>query len=91
MNVIDNLTMTNHITASCGGAEFWDTDDKHYDNALEFELADKDMSVFRCIGETPMIVDRLKRWFAQFEEGVEIWSDCLSYDWVLFCDLFLIF
>jgi hypothetical protein len=26
-------------------------------------------------------------WLGQFEY-VEIWSDCLSYDWVLFCELF---
>ena len=26
-------------------------------------------------------------WLAQFER-VEMWSDCLAYDWVLFCDLF---
>ncbi|GAF68209.1 unnamed protein product [marine sediment metagenome] len=29
----------------------------------------------------------LTRWLAQFEK-VEIWSDCLSYDWVLFIDIF---
>ena len=28
-----------------------------------------------------------KRWLEQFE-SVEIWSDCLAYDWVLFCELF---
>lgn len=26
-------------------------------------------------------------WLRQFDE-VEIWSDCLSYDWVLFCQIF---
>lgn len=29
----------------------------------------------------------LKDWLQQFDE-VEIWSDCLAYDWVLFNDLF---
>lgn len=29
----------------------------------------------------------LKAWLLQFEK-VEIWSDCLAYDWVLFNDLF---
>lgn len=29
----------------------------------------------------------LETWIKQFPE-VQIWSDCLSYDWVLFCDLF---
>ena len=30
----------------------------------------------------------IKDWLKQFNETVEIWSDCLSYDWVLFCDIF---
>jgi hypothetical protein len=28
----------------------------------------------------------LEIWFKQFDE-IEMWSDCLSYDWVLFCQL----
>ncbi len=30
---------------------------------------------------------KLREWFSQFQQ-VEIWSDCLAYDWVLFCDIF---
>lgn len=33
------------------------------------------------------IVKELKLWLKQFDK-VEIWSDCLSYDWVLFNELF---
>ena len=29
----------------------------------------------------------LEKWFSQFKE-VEIYSDCLAYDWVLFCQIF---
>ena len=29
----------------------------------------------------------LSKWLAQFDE-IEIWSDCLAYDWVLFNDIF---
>jgi hypothetical protein len=29
----------------------------------------------------------VQTWLKQFEQ-VEMWGDCLSYDWVLFCDLF---
>jgi hypothetical protein len=29
----------------------------------------------------------LKKWLSQFEQ-VEMWSDCLSYDWVLFNNIF---
>lgn len=38
----------------------------------------KDMSEFECVGQTPMIKNRLEKWLSQFEE-VEMWSDCLSY------------
>lgn len=31
--------------------------------------------------------EALKNWLSQFE-NVEMWSDCLAYDWVLFNDLF---
>lgn len=30
---------------------------------------------------------KLKMWLSKFG-SVEMWSDCLAYDWVLFCDLF---
>ena len=32
-------------------------------------------------------VDDLRIWLAQFGR-VEMWGDCLAYDWVLFCELF---
>jgi hypothetical protein len=38
------------------------------------------------IGDKDIIKQELKKWFGQFGE-VEIWSDCLSYDWVLFCNI----
>lgn len=33
---------------------------------------------------------QLIEWFAQYDESetIEIWSDCLAYDWVLFCSIF---
>lgn len=34
-----------------------------------------------------IIADCLREWLSQFE-AVEMWSDCLAYDWVLFCDIF---
>lgn len=33
------------------------------------------------------VADTLEIWLSQFDK-VEMWSDCLSYDWVLFNDLF---
>lgn len=38
-------------------------------------------------GNTYFVRTELEYWLAQFEE-IEIWSDCLSYDWVLFNNIF---
>jgi hypothetical protein len=86
-NVISKLLFTDKITASTGSWENWKTEKGLYTDALEFTLAEKDMSQFECIGKKEMVANRLKKWFTQFGD-VEIWSDCLSYDWVLFCELF---
>lgn len=37
-------------------------------------------------GSEKFIEEHLTSWLAKYKH-VEIWSDCLSYDWVLFCDL----
>jgi hypothetical protein len=34
-----------------------------------------------------LVARALAEWLAQWER-VEVWGDCLAYDWVLFCDLF---
>lgn len=39
------------------------------------------------VGATDSVRDYLSEWLSQFEM-VEMWSDCLSYDWVLFCQIF---
>ena len=39
-------------------------------------------------GDTKTVADALICWLEQFNDEVEIWSDCLAYDWVLFCNLF---
>ncbi len=67
-NVIDNLQMTDKITASNDSWECW---------------TDKDI---RCIGKSSFVKNRLEKWLSQFEH-IEMWSDCLSYDWVLFCQI----
>ncbi|MEX3710871.1 3'-5' exoribonuclease [Cytobacillus horneckiae] len=38
-------------------------------------------------GDKEYIVKELVEWLNQFDD-IEIWSDCLAYDWVLFNDLF---
>lgn len=47
----------------------------------------KNMEHLEIIGLKWMVAIRLNQWLKQFGK-VEMWSDCLSYDWVLFCDLF---
>ena len=41
----------------------------------------------KYLGKTFDLKLALQDWFSQFKE-VEIWSDCLSYDWVLFNQIF---
>lgn len=38
-------------------------------------------------GNMSWLKKELGFWLSQFKE-VEMWSDCLSYDWVLFCQIF---
>ena len=38
-------------------------------------------------GKSLYVKELLKNWLSQFQQ-VEIWSDCLSYDWVLFNQIF---
>ncbi len=38
-------------------------------------------------GNTQRIKVELENWFASFDGKIEIWSDCLAYDWVLFNQL----
>lgn len=38
-------------------------------------------------GEKDKVANLLRDWLSQWDK-VEIWSDCLAYDWVLFNDLF---
>lgn len=45
------------------------------------------MKEFRMIGSSAHVEVRLKNWLSQFGD-VEIISDCLAYDWVLFCQIF---
>ena len=46
---------------------------------------DSDNKTFK--GDIDLIRPMLEVWFKQFD-NVEIWSDCLSYDWVLFNHIF---
>ncbi len=38
-------------------------------------------------GSSESVAENLRSWLRSYDT-VEIWSDCLAYDWVLFCELF---
>lgn len=40
-----------------------------------------------CYGDRAFVAQHLCVWLQQFAV-IEIWADCLAYDWVLFCGLF---
>jgi len=91
------------LISECGKtfyAEFTDYDKTQVDDWLQTNVFDNlllqgegiyvgldfpDTSMI--LGDTSHIKNYLIEWLSQFE-SVQIWSDCLSYDWVLFCDLF---
>jgi hypothetical protein len=84
-------------------AEFNDYDKTQIDEWLKINIIDnlkfnklkvklqsveskrKDIAIKNSKSE---IKQNLITWFNTFEEPLEIWSDCLAYDWVLFCELF---
>lgn len=51
------------------------------------ETASVSMSDYYCPGSTNTIKTALSEWLDQWDH-VEMWSDCLAYDWVLFNQLF---
>ena len=81
-------------------AEFTDYDKEQIDEWLEknviqnltiekptnFSL-DDDLKDYRVKGDTSEVKHYLTMWLSNFE-NIEIWSDCLSYDWILFCQIF---
>jgi hypothetical protein len=56
----------------------------NYLDSCEFEIKEHDTVVLANKETTKKYLDI---WLRQFEQ-VEIWSDCLSYDWVLFNQIF---
>lgn len=46
-----------------------------------------DKNLTTCLGPSDMLKYSLTKWLQQFDK-IEIWSDCLSYDWVLFNNIF---
>jgi hypothetical protein len=75
-------------------AEFTDYDKLQCDDWINNNVISKlhikkNNTIFNdeILGDTKYIKNRLEDYLSEFDE-IEIWSDCLSYDWVLFNELF---
>jgi hypothetical protein len=92
------------LISECGKtfyAELTDYDRGQVDEWLQTNVINKltldkrmDVGVYvgsydemNVLGDTELVQTKLRDWLNQFEK-VEIWSDCLSYDWVLFNQIF---
>lgn len=80
-NVVENLLYSEPII----GEDNHYSAQRHKDNPIGNDLY-KSFSL-EIRDETSVVKHQLLQWFEQFEE-VEIWSDCLAYDWVLFNQIF---
>jgi len=69
-------------------AELHDYDESQCDDWIrENVIANLSYRRRRCSKLT--LKDKLEDWLSEYGENeVEIWSDCLAYDWVLFNDIF---
>lgn len=78
-------------------AEFTDYDKNQIDNWLQKNIIDNlllphdlggnGVGVDGFVGDTKFIKEELEKWLSQFE-NIEIWGDYISYDWVLFNQIF---
>lgn len=90
------------LVSECGKtfyAELTDYDKSQIDEWLQSNVIDnllfnpedtqmtEPSNDWNVCGNKVYVTMRLKYWLRQFEQ-IEMWSDCLSYDWVLFCQLF---
>lgn len=90
------------LISSCGKtfyAELTDYDKSQINEWLQYNVIEKltldkdsigswgDNNNLKVRGDKKSVKYYLESWIKQFED-VEIWSDVLAYDWVLFCDIF---
>jgi len=59
---------------------------QHSPSAEYGDLMLPDYPDYTYVGDTEFIREKLLKWFTQFDK-VELWSDCLSFDWVLLSEL----
>jgi hypothetical protein len=82
MHVIDNLL----YDAPLEGEEEHYSATRSRTNIIPNDLYLNYSVAMRCDKKT--LKEELLRWLSQFKPGIHVWSDCLSYDWVLFNDIF---
>lgn len=81
-NVINKLKFKKHLSAAYDSWENYPNEKRKFSNALEIALAELDMSVYECIGATPMIINRLQKWLKQFDSyQIQFVVDCGTWDW----------
>jgi len=56
-------------------------------SSVEFAVPKMIFDHYTMRGYASVAGNMLREWLAKYE-SVEMWSDCLAYDWVLFCQLF---
>lgn len=95
----DSTLISIGMVSETGGtfyAEFTDYDQDQVNPWIQENVISKlhltgnekgdDLHNLQILGTTEQIRDAICVWLEQFGE-VEMWSDCLAYDWVLFCGL----
>jgi hypothetical protein len=80
-HVIDNLIMS----APPEGEDEYYSAAREEGNEIGNDLYKSYSVQLRC--DKARLKVELEKWLSQFEK-IEIWSDCLPYDWVLFCEIF---
>ncbi len=77
-NIIDKLVLTEKLVRGL---------DPFNESKLSVWTDNRLDNSIQTIGDTKHVAEELKKWLSQFEQ-VEMWSDCLAYDWVLFNQIF---
>lgn len=83
-NVIRHLILQSHVNVANGETGYYRA--TKADFAHDGDPLHKAYNV-RMVGTHDEVANELKLWLRQFDKA-EIWSDCLAYDWVLFCEMF---
>ncbi len=73
VNVIDKLLLKDKTLLGLESSFYW--------------TMDEELKYVECTGKKESIKDALTHWLESFEK-IEMWGDCLAYDWVLFCEIF---